>query len=85
VHRTGGEESRQRVLRDVVVIQIEGAGRDAVLRRERVQLGQIRVADEVRPQSAVRGPDGVVDENGHVEILEGTRDRGRFAASALIR
>ena len=79
MHRTGGEEPRQRVLGNVVVVAVESAGRDALLLGERVQLGQIRVADEMRPQPAVRGPDGVVDENGPVAIL----GRGHTSGLAL--
>jgi hypothetical protein len=44
-----------------------------------VQLGEVRVAHEVRPQTAVRGPLRVVDENGHAAILRPTRGPDAFA------
>ena len=69
VHSAGGEESRQCVLGDVVVVQVEGAPGKPLRGRERMQLAEVRVADQVRPEPSVRRPDRVVDENGHAAIL----------------
>ena len=65
------DQARDRVLRDVVVVAIECTRRDAVGRREGVQLIQVAVRDQVGPQPAVGGPHRGVDENGHPPILGG--------------
>src|SRR5690606_5567003 len=51
------------------MIAIERSSRQLLRRGERMQLGEALVADQVRPQSAVGGPDRIVDENGHAAIL----------------
>ena len=56
VHGAGGDEPGVRLVGHVVVIAIESAARDAVRRGERVQLVEVAVADQMRPQPAVRGP-----------------------------
>lgn len=63
---TGGEEPRNGIRRDVVVIAVEGSTGDALRCGESVQLVQIAVADQMRPESTMRRPDRVVDENAHV-------------------
>ncbi|GAA4488914.1 hypothetical protein GCM10023171_29200 [Microbacterium panaciterrae] len=44
--------------------------------REGVQLVQGGIADQVRPEPAVRGPDRIVHEYRHAEILDADEDRG---------
>ena len=68
------------------MIAIECSRRNTLRERESVQLVEIRVADQVGPQPAVGGPDGVVDENGHAVILSGNAPEGpRFARTPGIR
>lgn len=71
---------------NVVVVAIESALRNALRGRERVQLVEALVADEVRPQPAVRRPHRVIDEYGHTPSigLERMSDVD-FAASGSIR
>ena len=53
-HRTGGDDRVVPLRRDVVVVAVEAALRDAQGPGERVQLGVRRVAGEVRPQVVPR-------------------------------
>ena len=66
---TGPAPGRDRVvvplLRDVVVVQVEGPLGDAEPGGEAVQLLGRVVADQVAPQPAVRRPARWVDEDGH--------------------
>ena len=56
------------LIRNVIVISLEATLGDSKLARERVQLLDRRVADEVTPQPIVRGPDRGVDEDRHQEL-----------------
>ena len=69
VVRAGGDESRVRLFGDVVVVAVEAASGDVVGIGERVQFVEIGIADQVRPQSAVRRPARIVDQYGHVAML----------------
>ena len=51
------------------MVMVERARRQLEQACERVQFVEVRVADQVCPEPAVRGPDRVIDENGHVAIL----------------
>ncbi len=61
----GGDQPRERLVRDVVVIQVESAARDAVGGREGMELIERGVTHQVRPQPAVRRPARIVDEDRH--------------------
>lgn len=61
----GGDQSRVRVLGDVVVVEVEAPTRDPLRGRESVKLVEITVTDEVRPEPPVGGPAGVVDQDRH--------------------
>ena len=54
--RTGGDEPRVRLIGHVVVVEVEAATGDAVRLGERVQLVEVAIADQMRPQPAVRRP-----------------------------
>jgi hypothetical protein len=69
MHGTGGDEPRQRVCGDVVVVDVESPVRDAVGCREGMKLVQTLIADQVRPQPTMGGPDGIIDENGHAASI----------------
>lgn len=63
--RAGGDEPLEGLFGDVVMVEVEAATRDAVGRGEGVELVETGVADQVRPQAAVRRPARVVDQDGH--------------------
>ena len=72
---------------DVVVVALEAPARDAVRGGERVQLVERRVADQVRPEPAVRRPSRRVDEDRHASAglppsASPARRRRRRAAAA---
>lgn len=69
----GGDEPGERVFGNVVVVEVEGAGGDALGIREGVQFGETAVADEVGPEPIMGVPARVVDQNGHTFIV-GIRD-----------
>jgi hypothetical protein len=69
VLRASGDETVVRLVRHVVVVAVEAATRDPVGGGERVELGEIRVAHQVRPQAAMRRPARIVDEDGHPAII----------------
>ena len=70
-----GDEPRVRLIGHVVVVAVEPAAGDAVRLGERVQLVQVAVADQMRPQPAVRRPARIVDQDRHEPILcTGCRD-----------
>jgi hypothetical protein len=46
-----------------------------------VQLVEVVIADQVRPQSSVGGPAGFVDENGHPTSLGPDTPEGAFCHS----
>src|SRR5205823_591004 len=48
----------------VVVVAFEGTRRDAEALGELVELAEGHVADQMRPEPPVRGPEGAVDEDG---------------------
>src|SRR5690606_12745419 len=62
----------------VVVVALEGARRDAHPGGERVQFLQRGVADDVRPEAAVRGPDRRVDPDRHQPVAA----RGAYIMTA---
>ena len=73
--RTGGDQSRVRLIGHVVVVAVEATTGDAVRLGERVQLVEVGIADQVRPQPAVRRPARIVDQDRHEPILRtGCRD-----------
>ena len=63
------DESRVGLVGHVVVVEIEAAAGDAVRRGEGVQLLEVGVADQVRPEAAMRRPARIVDQDRHVQIL----------------
>ncbi len=80
-----GDELGDEVVRNVVVISVEAARRDVVDPGEGVQLVKALVADQVRPEPAVRGPERIVDEDGHDSIVEGDAQGCAFAEHRGIR
>ena len=69
-HRALRHEVRDAVLGHVVVVVVEAAPRDPRRCREGVELFVGLVADQVRPDGAMGGPDGRIDEDGHVVIVD---------------
>ena len=84
--RTGGDQARERLFGDVVVVEVEGSRRQVVAARECVEFVEAAVADEMRPVTSVRGPDGVIDQYGHSAIIRpGDSPSVRFARVRSIR
>ena len=84
VPRACRDEALDGLLGHVVVVAIESTPRDVLRRGEGVQLGQIVVADEVRPESSVGWPPRRVDQDGHSPIISPTRGADAFAASGSV-
>jgi hypothetical protein len=66
-HRYGasGHQSLVSVNRHVIMIEVEPAQGNAILRSELMQFQQRGVADEMAPDGVVFGPDRPVDQDGH--------------------
>ena len=82
--RTRRDQTLDRLVGHVVMVEIKAAARDVVGGGERVQLCQIVVADEVRPESSVGWPPRRVDQDGHSPIISPTRGADAFAASGSV-
>ncbi|CVN62671.1 Uncharacterised protein [Streptococcus pneumoniae] len=74
-HRPAGHELGASVRGHVVVVPVEGPLREPRRPRERVELLEGGVGDEVGEHGAVGGPRGRVDQDGHAPTL-GSTDRG---------
>src|SRR5690606_32595205 len=64
-HGPGGDDRVAPFRGHVVVVALEGAGRDPGAAGEGVQLLERDVADDVAPEPAVGGPDRGVDPDRH--------------------
>lgn len=69
--RPGRDDVVATLDRDVVVVTVETALRNADQAGEGVQLGEGQVARQVAPQSAVLRDLGIVDEDGHPRSMSG--------------
>ncbi len=66
---SGGDQPCVRFVGNVVVVAIETAAGDPVGGGEVVELVQVAVAHQMRPEPAVGGPERVVDQDRHEPIL----------------
>lgn len=78
----GRDQRVDAVVGHVVVVAVEAATGKALGRGERVQLVEIAVADQMRPQAAVGRPARIVDENRHAPIIGARADSRREAVGA---
>jgi len=80
---TGGDHVGVVLLGDVVVVTLERSPRDPHPLGEVVQLGERRIADQVRPLPAAEPPHRFVDEHGHPTTLPRTMGSDRVYGGTM--
>ncbi len=85
--RAPRDQAGARVFGDVVVIEVETPTRKSVQAGELMELIEVRITDQMRPQPVVCGPTRVVDQNGHGPSVarSATRAGSAFAQTPTIR
>ncbi len=67
------------------MIEVEASFGEFVCAREGVKFGEALIADQMRPQPAVRGPERLIDEDCHDLIVERATPASAFAERGGIR
>lgn len=80
-----GDEPRQSFFGHVIVIDIEAPYRQVLGPSEGMQFLEIVVANQMCPESAVCGPQRIIDENCHELMLRRDTRQRAFAQGRGIR